>query len=122
MFNMFRNAFLFRDLRYLSLSRCKLCQGFILPALTTYLNEDENLVRFSFVLNNQSKPLFAYLVEDPAEAKARAERKRAVTRVDRFTTSVDRQVSETGFESDLDIIQILDAATLHPRMEVIQIV
>lgn len=43
-------------------------------------------------------------------------------RVDRFTTTIDRQAQETGFETDFDILHVLDAATLHPRLEVVQIV
>jgi len=52
MFNIMRHQLMFKRLRYVSISRCKLCQGFIIPALRSFLMEDENIKRFSFVLNN----------------------------------------------------------------------
>jgi hypothetical protein len=39
-----------QDLRYLCISRCRLDK--IMPALTKYLNENDKLISFSFVLNN----------------------------------------------------------------------
>ena len=120
---MLRNAYLIKNLRYLSIYRCKLCQGTILPALTSYLNEDENLVRFSFVLNNQSKPIFEYLKdEDESTMNLKSQTFAKVQRADRFTTTIERQAQETGFQTDMEILHLLDAATLHPRLEVIQIV
>lgn len=64
LFNILRNRRLFQNLRYVSISRCKLCQGFILPALTSFLNDDKNMVRFSFILNHQSRSVFDFLNED----------------------------------------------------------
>ena len=70
------------------------------------------------MLNNQTRSEGDEDNED--DQPKNKKRKRGLS--NRFTTSIERQIQETGFVSDLDLIQILDAATLHPKLEVIQIV
>jgi len=68
MFNMIRNQLLFKRIRYVSIARSKLCVGMILPALTSFLNEDEKIVRFSFIHNNMIKPQGEQENEDDPQA------------------------------------------------------
>lgn len=51
LFNFMLNPNIFKDLRYVTIQKCKLNKSFITQQLISYLNEDENMVRFAFVLN-----------------------------------------------------------------------
>ena len=83
--------------------------------LTCLLNEDANMVRFSLVLNNQST-----LLDEDEEAPSKKQRKRMAASM--TSSSTEKQLAQqSGFKSDLEILQILDAATLHPSLEIIQI-
>ena len=123
LFNLMRNQYLFRNLRYVSINRSKMCQGFCKPALTSFLNEDENLRRFSFIMNNQASSNFDDLDEDPDNMGSTRQIKKKVRsrRLGRFNNIFEKEIQETGVKDDFDIIKILDAATLHPKLEIIQI-
>lgn len=114
LFNFLRNQVIFENLRYLSVQRCKFCKGFLTPALTNFLNEDNNLIRFSFVHNNQDS-LIKNNEEDPDSSKRK---NKASVRISQL---VEQEISQAGFLTDFQIMQVLDAATLHPKLEIIQI-
>ena len=44
-----------RSIKYFSLFSCRLCPNFIKEILVPYLTNNEHLIRFSFVLNNDSR-------------------------------------------------------------------
>ena len=115
LFNFLRNQVIFSNLRYLSIQRCKFCKGFLTPALTNFLNEDNNLIRFSFVHNNQDS-----LIKNNEEDVAEPGKRRSKASV-RLSQLVEQEISQAGFLTDFQIMQVLDAATLHPKLEIIQI-
>jgi hypothetical protein len=43
-----------KSLKYFTLQKSKLCEGFIETSLLSFLERSENLKRFSFVLNNEA--------------------------------------------------------------------
>lgn len=88
-----------------------------MPALTSFLNEDENMVRFSFVLNNTALPLVDDDQPDLMTVSKKKKGKKNLT----FSVATEKEVQENGLTSDYVLVEILDAATLHPKLEVIQI-
>lgn len=69
-----------------------------MPALTSLLNEDENMVRFSLVLNNQSS-----LVDEDEEAPSKKMRKRKAASI--VSSSTEKQLAaQSGFRTDFEIL------------------
>lgn len=69
-----------------------------MPALTSLLNEDENMVRFSLVLNNQSS-----LVDEDENAPSRKTRKRSAASM--ATSNSEKQLAQqSGFKTDFEIL------------------
>ena len=89
-----------------------------MPALTSFLNEDENMVRFSFVLNNTALPL---VDDDEPDLVSLAKKKKKGKKQLVYSVATEKEVQENGLTSDYVLVEILDAATLHPKLEVIQI-
>ena len=87
LFNFLMNPNIFKNIRYVTIQRCKLCQGFSMPALTSLLNEDGNMVRFSLVLNNQSS-----LVDEDEEALSKKMRKRSASSM--ASSSSEKQLAQ----------------------------
>ena len=52
--NILNSKKLSESIRYLFISRCKLCKGFGAPHLINFLETNETLVMLSFVMNNSS--------------------------------------------------------------------
>jgi hypothetical protein len=109
---------MFKHLRYVSVSRTRLCQGFVIPALRSFLMEDDNLRRFSFVLNNQSRPVLEESDDEEMEEKDKKKKKT----VSRLSNTIEKEMNQSGLKTDLDLLYIIDAAIMHPKLEVLQIV
>ena len=88
MFNIMRHQLMFKRLRYVSISRCKLCQGFIIPALRSFLMEDENIKRFSFVLNNQAQPI----LEDSDSEEEDPGKKNPKKKISRLSNTIEKEM------------------------------
>ena len=89
-----------------------------MPALTSFLNEDENMVWFSFVLNNTALPL---VDDDEPDLLSLAKKKKKGKKQLVYSVATEKEVQENGLTSDYVLVEILDAATLHPKLEVIKI-
>ena len=40
------------EVKYLTIQRCRICPGLIDPIITNFIFENESLVRFSWIMNN----------------------------------------------------------------------
>ena len=73
-------------------------------------------------MNNQSSSNFDDLEEDPdnmGSSRAQQKKKMRSRQLGRFNNVFEKEIQETGVKDDFDIIKILDAATLHPKLEII---
>jgi len=100
------------NLRYLTIQRCKLDPEFLNPYLATFLSFNESLRRLSFIQNSFHK-------RSPAKKQSDA---KIILRAS-FAPGApsEEEYSEHGLKDDMDIYEVLDCATLHPNLEIIQI-
>lgn len=101
-----------------------MCQGFMLPALRSFLMEDQSMTTFSFVLNNQAAPIFDEVEEDSDEENPEAQKRqsrRSTRKSTKLESTIEREMHEVGMESDLDVMYLLYAGVMHPRLEILQI-
>lgn len=106
------------DVKYLTIQRCRLAKE-IHPVLITFLNENESLVRFSFVMNN----------DIPIEANDFGEKGKLLGKegtlktmlLDKALCIEEDELDQNGMQSDMDVLRMIDAATLHPSLQIIQV-
>lgn len=112
MFNLMRDQFLFKNVRYLTIQRSKLCQDFIHPHLCDFLTEDKSLHQFSFVMNNQALAL----IDDNEEEEVEKKSKKAMLRM---SSTIEKEMQESGLKNDLNLLKILEAAIGHSSLEIV---
>lgn len=95
-----------------------MCNGFVNPGLTSYLNENNNLIRLSFVFNNNPADLSSNKSGINYSINSKLIRNASL----HISAPFEEEISQMGFPNDLELINLLTEATMHPKLEVIQIV